>query len=108
MATVLGQKARIATAIMQIVWSATAITNLIEIREYIERDKPEAARRVAQKIITSVERLAKHPFLGHSGREPGTRELIVAGTPYIIPYKIHRGRLAILAVLHGAQRDPRE
>jgi toxin ParE1/3/4 len=91
---------------MRIVWSETAIANLIEIRKYIEQDKPEAARRLAQRILASVERLAKHPHLGHPGREPETRELIVAGTPYIIPYRVHRDRLAILAVLHAAQSRP--
>lgn len=88
---------------MRIVWSQTAISNLVDIRQYIEQDEPDAARRLAQRILVSVERLAKHPDLGRPGREPGTRELIVAGTPYIIPYRIHRGHLAILAVLHAAQ-----
>jgi toxin ParE1/3/4 len=93
---------------MRIIWTETAITNLIEIRQYIEQDQPAAARRVAQRILASVERLAEHPHLGRPGREPETRELIVAGTPYIIPYRIHRDRLAILAVLQAAQDRPEE
>jgi toxin ParE1/3/4 len=88
---------------MRIIWTETAIANLIEIRRYIEQDQSAAARRVAQRILVSVERLARHPHLGRPGREPETRELIVGGTPYIIPYRIHRDRLAILAVLHAAQ-----
>jgi len=88
---------------MRIVWSATAIANVIAIRQYVEQDKPEAARRLAKRILQSVERLARHPYLGYPGRELETRELIVAGTPYIISYQVHRGRLAILAVLHAAQ-----
>jgi toxin ParE1/3/4 len=93
---------------MRIVWSETAIANLVEIRKYIEQDKPVAARRLAQRILDSVERLAEHPHLGHPGREPETRELIVAGTPYIIAYQIYRSRLCILAVLHAAQSRPEE
>jgi toxin ParE1/3/4 len=88
---------------MRIIWSRKAISNLIEIREYIAQDKPEAARLLAERILRSVERLAKHPHLGHAGREPETRELVVTDTPYVVPYRIHRGRLAILAVLHGAR-----
>lgn len=91
---------------MRIIWSETAIANLVEIRAYIEQDQPAAARRVAQRILASVERLAKHPHLGRPGRELETRELVVSGTPYVIPYRIHRGFLAILAVLHGAQDRP--
>jgi toxin ParE1/3/4 len=93
---------------MRIIWSETAIANLIEIRQYIEQDQPAAARRVAQRILATVERLAKHPHLGRPGREPETRELIVAGTPYVVPYRIHQGRLVILAVLHAAQDRPGE
>jgi toxin ParE1/3/4 len=87
---------------MRIIWTETAIANLIE------QDQPAAARRVAQRILISVERLARHPHLGRPGREPETREFIVAGTPYIIPYRIHRERLAILAVLHAAQDKAEE
>jgi toxin ParE1/3/4 len=91
---------------MRIVWSQAAIANLIEIRQYIEQDKPEARRRLAERIVYSVERLAKHPQLGHPGREPETRELIVAGIPYVISYQVHRGHLAILAVLHASRDRP--
>jgi toxin ParE1/3/4 len=93
---------------MRIAWSETAIANLVGIRKYIEQDKPAAARRLAQRILISVERLAQHPHLGRPGREPETRELVVAGTPYIIAYRVYRGRLSILAVLHAAQSRPEE
>ena len=88
---------------MRIAWSRTAIANLEQIRQYIEHDQP-AARRVAQRILVSVERLCRQPNLGRPGREPDTRELIVAGTPYIIPYRVHGDRVAILAVLHTSQQ----
>lgn len=108
MVALLGQEARTAAAVMRIIWTETAIANLIEIRHYIEQDQPAAARRLAQRILASVERLAEHSHLGRPGREPDTREFIGSGTPYIIPYRIHRDRLAILAVLHAAQDRPGE
>ena len=88
---------------MRITWSATAISNLSEIHEYIRRDQPEAARRVAQRILSSVERLSRHPNLGRPGREPGTREPVIAGTPYVVPYRVTRNSLVIVAVLHAAR-----
>lgn len=91
---------------MRIIWSATAVANLTEIRDYIEQDSAAAARRVAGKILASVERLARHPYLGHPGREPGTREFVVPGTPYIIPYQVREARLVVLAVLHAARNRP--
>ena len=89
---------------MRIIWSETAVANLAEIREYIEKDKPEAARRLARRILVSAERLAVHPYLGHAGREPDSRELIIGGTPYVVSYQVQKGRLLILAVLHSSRR----
>jgi addiction module RelE/StbE family toxin len=89
---------------MQIVWTATAIRHLEAIQAYIEQDKPEAARGVARAIGKAVAYLAAHPHLGRAGRKPGTRELIIADAPYLIPYQVKGERLTILAVLHAAQR----
>jgi toxin ParE1/3/4 len=91
---------------MRVIWSETAISQLIEIQRYIEQDKPEAARKSAQRILAYVERLVKHPYLGRPGREPETRELLIPEAPYIIPYRVDRGRIAILAVLHDARKSP--
>ena len=89
---------------MQVVWTSRAIADLTEIRQFIDLDKPSAARRVARRILSSVELLSKHPHLGHPGREPGTRELGVPQFPYIVCYTVHRNRLAILAVLHTSRK----
>lgn len=89
---------------MQIVWTETALRHLTSIHDYIERDKPEAAKDVAQAICRGIAFLADHPHLGRPGRKPGTRELIIAGTPYLVPYHVQGDRLTIVAVLHGAQR----
>jgi plasmid stabilization system protein ParE len=51
-----------------------------------------------------VDRLAELPNLGRSGRVSGTRELVVPGTRYVIPYRVRGERLEIIAVFHGRQR----
>lgn len=93
---------------MRVIWSETAISQLVEIQRYIEQDKSEAARKLARRILAYVERLVKHPYLGRPGREPETRELLIPNAPYIIPYRVDRGRIAILAVLHGSRKRPEE
>ena len=93
---------------MRLAWSEPALADLVEIRRYIAEDNPAAARRVAERIKAAVRQLATYPHLGRPGREPGTRELAIPGTPYVVPYTVHRDRLAILAVLHGAQQWPRD
>ncbi len=91
---------------MHVIWTERAVSHLTDIQLFIELDKPEAARKLIQKILAHVERLVQHPYLGRPGREPDTRELIIPGTPYIVPYRIDRGRLAVLAVFHTARSRP--
>jgi plasmid stabilization system protein ParE len=57
-------------------------------------------------IRTGVEYLADHPDLGRAGRVRGTRELLIAGTPYIVAYRVVGNRLRILSVIHSARRWP--
>jgi toxin ParE1/3/4 len=51
-----------------------------------------------------VDQLAPHPNLGRLGRVLGTRELVVARTPYIVAYRIEEAAVVVLRVLHGAQQ----
>jgi plasmid stabilization system protein ParE len=91
---------------MNIVWCPRAVGHLRQIRKCIAEDDPGAAARVAEKILASVELVAQQPSMGRPGRVPGTRELVVTGTPYIIPYRVDRQRLELVAVFHGRQKWP--
>jgi toxin ParE1/3/4 len=90
-----------------IVWSPRAIEHLAHLRSYIARDNPTAANRVAGVLLEAVERLAELPSLGRPGRVTGTRELVVQGTPYVIPYRLRGDRLEVIAVFHGRQQWPK-
>lgn len=87
---------------MRVRWLRRALESLEEEAEYIARDDPEAAARVVTRIASSVDRLAMHPASGRPGRVPGTRELIVSGTPYLVPYRVRGETVEILRLLHGA------
>jgi toxin ParE1/3/4 len=89
-----------------IVWSGRAIEHLAHLRSYIARDNPRAANRIASVLLESVEGLAELPNLGRPGRVAGTRELVVPGTPYVIPYRLRGDRLEVVAVFHGRQKWP--
>jgi toxin ParE1/3/4 len=89
-----------------IVWSPRAVRHLTDLRAYIARDNADAAARVAVTLLTAVERLAGMPSLGRPGRVSGTRELVVPGTPCVIPYRLRGERLEIIAVFHGRQQWP--
>jgi len=88
----------------EIVWSPLALKRLREIRAYVALDKPEAAERLATRIVAVVEALKSHPRLGRPGASPGVRELVIGGTPYIVLYRFQRTRVVITTVWHGAQR----
>lgn len=40
------------------------------------------------------------------GRVDGTRELVIPGTQYILPYRVKQNQIQILAVFHGARQWP--
>jgi toxin ParE1/3/4 len=84
---------------MEVFWTEQAVSDLAEIEDFITQDKPHAAERVANHLLSSVEHLAEFPQLGKLGRRPGTRELIVP--PYVITYRLRPERLEILSVWHG-------
>ncbi len=87
----------------EIVWSLLALARLQEIRAYVAMNKPMAAERLATRIIAIVEALRNQPHLGRAGVEPGVRELIVGGTPYIILYRVRRNRVTISTIWHASQ-----
>lgn len=94
---------------VEIIWSPLALARLQEIRAYVAlvyltKDKPEAAERLATRIVAVVEALRNHPRLGRAGAEPGIRELVIGGTPYVILYRVRGQRVIINTIWHGAQR----
>ena len=89
---------------LEIVWSPLARARLREIRAYVALDKPDAAERLGTRIVTVVEALRVFPHLGRAGAEPGTRELVIGGTPYIVVYRVRGTQVTINTICHGAQR----
>jgi toxin ParE1/3/4 len=87
-------------------WLRAAVENLYEEAEYIARDDPEAAAKLVAAIVKSVRYLADYPSMGRAGRVMGTRELVVPGTPYIVPYRVREREVQVLRVFHGARNWP--
>ena len=91
---------------MKIVWSRRAIQNLVSLRKFVAEDSEKNAALVAKRILDSIDLLQSHPEMGRPGRILGTRELVIPDTPYIVPYRVRRDRLELIAVFHGHQRWP--
>ena len=88
-------------------WSPEAVDDLNSLRAFIAEDDPAAAQRIALHILHNVETLLpKQPEMGRPGRVPGTRELVIPNTPFIVPYRLQGKSIQILRVYHGARRWP--
>ena len=91
---------------MRVRWLRTALRNLDEEATYIAADDAAAARLVVDRVLKAVARLAEQPGLGRPGRVPGTRELVVRSTRYIVPYQVRGEEVQILRVFHTSRRPP--
>jgi toxin ParE1/3/4 len=92
---------------MKLVWAPQALQDLASLRAYIAEDNPAAAQRVASSIVRVVnDGLPRHPDIGRPGRVPGTRELVIPRTPFIVPYRVRANTIVILGAYHGARRWP--
>lgn len=91
---------------MKLRWTPLATGHLTAAYDYVARDSVNAADAAIDRILSAVEMLERHHQLGRRGRVPGTRELVITGTPFIVAYRVRAERIEILAVLHGARRWP--
>ncbi len=93
---------------MDVVWLEDAVNDLKSVGAYIAEDDPEAAYRVLTQIQAAADSLSRHPEVGRPGRVEKTRELVIAGLPYILPYYIKKKQVRILAVLHTSRKWPED
>jgi toxin ParE1/3/4 len=100
-------------AIYRIIITIRAAVELEEIHQYISRNSPENASRVATKIIAAIDSLNQlpHRYPVHQGRrQPSQTVRRMPVRPYLIYYRIDDRRMAvtIISVRHGARKQPRK
>lgn len=93
---------------MKVQWLDEAVQDLQSLRHYIAQDNTAAASKVVKKILRAIEILSEQPSMGRQGRVANTRELIVSGTPYIVPYRVKNKAIEILRVFHCAMQWPED
>ena len=86
--------------------SPAAFEDREAIFDYIAAESPKAAAIMDAAISRQVERLLAHPQSGRMGLVPGTRELPIPRSPYLVAYRILEDRIRLLRILHGAQSWP--
>ena len=86
----------------QVVWSEPALTDLDAIADYIALDKPEAARRLVQKVFKHVEQLERHPKSGSVPTElRRSRYRHIVEPPCRVFYRFDGKRVWILHVMRS-------
>ena len=91
---------------MKLRWTRPALRDLGDIHAYIAEHNPIAALKATRLLRAQAEGLTTHPHMGRLGRVDGTRELVVAGSAFIIAYRVTATTIDILAIRHGAQVWP--
>jgi len=92
---------------VKIFWTTRASQQLHAAFDYWSTQHfPEASGSMMNRIFSAVEVLATYPEAGRRGRIPGTREIVILRTPFVIAYRVQRNEIQILAVLHGARKWP--
>lgn len=96
---------------MSIQYSGRAESDFLNILEYGDKAWPGTAETFLIELRRRLESTLTHqPKAGKVGREKGTREWVLTGTPYIVVYKLPapptQPDLIVVRVLHGAQRWP--
>ncbi|PLX47533.1 MAG: type II toxin-antitoxin system mRNA interferase toxin, RelE/StbE family [Desulfobulbaceae bacterium] len=91
---------------MRVKWTKKALLNVDDAVNHIANDNPIAANKVARKIWENSQMLALQPGLGRPGRVDGTRELIIANLPFILPYTRQNDTIYILRVIHTSMIWP--
>ena len=91
---------------MRVIWLEEAERDLDRIVEFMLQDDPHTALSVLSTIRDATQVLLEHPRIGRLGRVEGTRELVIAGLPYILPCQISSQEIRILAVMHTSRKWP--
>ena len=84
----------------RLIFAVAAKRDLGGIVAHVAQDNPVAAAKLFQIMDSAAQRLRTFPSLGRPGRFPGTREMSVAGTRYLIVYDVGEELVTVLAIFH--------
>jgi plasmid stabilization system protein ParE len=88
---------------MKLVFSRSAVHDLVRLREFIAQHSPNAAQRISERLRGAIIELVNHPQLGRPVPDlPGEiRELIFG--KYVVRYEVRSQKLYVLRIWHGKE-----
>jgi plasmid stabilization system protein ParE len=87
-------------------FTRSALADIQQAIVFLEQRNVKAADALRAQFVTEFERIEKFPETGRYGRVAGTREKLVAGTHFVVAYRLARGDIHILAVRHSRRLWP--
>ena len=88
---------------MKLIFSKTAVNDLVRLRAFIAQHSPEAAQRIAQRLRGAIERLVDAPQIGRPvDNMPGEIRDLIFGK-YVVRYEVREQYLYILRIWHGKE-----
>jgi addiction module RelE/StbE family toxin len=88
---------------MQVIWSPSALREVMRIYDYLTDFNPRAADEVFSNLMQIGDGLANFPHRGRPVPNSDMRE-VMTSYPYIIRYRVTRDAVRILRVRHTARR----
>jgi plasmid stabilization system protein ParE len=88
---------------MKLEWSDEALADLDRFAEFLHREHPSLATKIAAEIIRKTQMLSEHPQLGRPlAGHPEYRQIVLAvlGTAYVFQYRFDGSRLVMLRIFH--------
>lgn len=88
---------------MQIRWTPASVSDMQQISDYLGEHHSAYRQPTMRKLYEAAGSLKLFPDRGRLGREPGTRELLLPPTPFIIAYPVQQNAVEILRIFHASQ-----
>jgi toxin ParE1/3/4 len=84
----------------------SARADLREVRAYIAKDNPAAARRVLERLRAQARKLAQTPGIGRSRKDLRPDLFSFPVGRHVLFYRSQPGGIVLVRVLHGARDLP--
>lgn len=91
---------------MKLHFTRRAIQDLSSIADYVYQQNPQAARRVRDSIIESLQTLVLFPRIGRQQAVKSVRKLVTRRYPYLVYYSVDETseEIVIITIQHPARR----
>lgn len=86
-------------------WTATALADLVRLRQFIEPHNPESARNAAKALKKGAALLVDHPGLGRrlEGRPDRELDIPFGKRSYVMRYRLDGDDIVILKIWHSRE-----